>query len=277
MATDTVRIVHMASLARSGETLMLRTFTAHPKVRVVHDLLPTNDRHETKLFQLLRVWPEATLQRWQLDRHIAPGFVSPRQEVLLIKQGVFSLRWPFAGFALTRNPYASFCSLWRYDARLAGRSADAETNRRNWELLRLPRLVAWIDAIQPELVPALLAEREPVRQFLVLWRARAEQLRRQCRTLLRYEDFVDDPRPVLEAACAAAGVPFDAALLGAHERFRPGLVGHGGIDLGQPIRRAPAWKLDPQVDLALFREAVDDGPLDAYRGFYDRVEEVACA
>jgi hypothetical protein len=270
MAADQVRIVHMASLARSGETLMLRTFTGHPAVRVVHDLLPTNDRHEHRLFQLLRVWPEATLPRRELERHLAPGFVSPSQHVLFIKQGVFSMRSPFAGFALVRNPYSSFCSLWSYDLRLAGRAADNETNRLNWQRLRLPRLVAWVDAMVPELLPSLLAEPDPARQWLMFWKARMAQLRRQCSTLLRYEDFVADPRRTLEAACAAAGLPFDAAMLQAHQRFRPGAIGHGGIDLGKPIRPEPPWKIDPLVDVGPFREAMADSPLPAYHAFYDR-------
>ena len=140
MPGPTIRVAHMASMARSGETLMQRAFIGHPAVHVVHDVHPTNDEYETRLFQLLRVWPGAELPRWQVERHLAPGHVAASAQVLLIKQGVFAMRSPFTGFALVRNPYASFCSLWHYDARLAGVKADVALNERNWRLRRLPRL-----------------------------------------------------------------------------------------------------------------------------------------
>ncbi|MFY9511712.1 MAG: hypothetical protein WAQ05_12150, partial [Rubrivivax sp.] len=122
-----LRIVHMASLARSGETLLLRTLAAHPALQVVHDLHPTNSAEETRLFQLLRVWPQATL-----PRDAAPQ-LRPGTEVLLIKQGVFTLRGPFAGFGLLRNPYATFCSLWSYDAKLAGETPGVAGNLLHWQ------------------------------------------------------------------------------------------------------------------------------------------------
>ena len=276
MSEPMLRIVHLASLARSGETLMLRTLAAHPALHVVHDLHPTNSEAETRLFQLLRVWPEPVLPRWQIDRHLAPGGVPALASVLLIKQGVFAPRGPFQGVGLLRNPYASFCSLWSYDAKLAGCRPDAAINLQHWHERRLPRLIAWADACVPALVPALLAERDPVRQFLRFWQARVAQILRDCKTVVLYEDFVSAPQPVLERVCHAAGVPFDAGLLEAHRRFRPGQKGHGGIDLGQPIRPAPAWTLDPLVPLAPFAQAVAEAAVPGYRGLYSRATETAC-
>jgi hypothetical protein len=274
MGGETIRIAHMASMARSGETLMQRAFIGHPAVHVVHDVHPTNDEHETRLFQLLRVWPRPELPRWQLEQHLAPGRVAAGTQVLLIKQGVFAMRSPFNGFALVRNPYASFCSLWHYDARLAGVKAEQALNERNWRLRRLPRLVAWMDAIEPGMLPALLAEAEPARQFLMLWRVRMQQLVAQCRTVVLYEDFVNDPQPALRSACAAIGVPFDGAMLKAHEKFEPGQIGHGGIDLGAAIHPAPAWRADAQVDITPFRAAVRDGPIAGYRQFYEQAGSI---
>jgi len=265
---DELRVVHMASLARSGETLMLRTLAAHPAVHVVHDLHPTNSDAETKLFQLLRVWPLATLPRWQAS--VAPGV-----QVLLVKQGVYAMRGPFQGFGLLRNPYAAFSSLWSYDAKLAGETPGAAINLHHWQQRRLPRLIAWADPTLPALVPALLAEQDPVQQFLAFWQARVAQVLRQCRTVVLYEDLVRDAQPVLEQVCRAAGLAFDPALLNAHQRFRPGQRGHGGMDLGQPIRPAPAWSVDPLVELAPFARAVDAGPVPAYRGLYRAVLRAA--
>lgn len=256
-----LRVVHMASLARSGETLMLRTLAAHPAVHVVHDLHPTNTKQETRLFALLRVWPLPTLPRAAAD-------VAARSQVLLVKQGVFAMRGAFTGFGLLRNPYASFASLWSYDARLAGAEPDAATNLRHWRQRRLPRLAAWVDATLPHLLPAVLAETDPAQQFLIFWRARVAQIQGQCPVVVLYEDFVAEPQPVLERLCTAIGLPFDAALLTSHRCFAPGQLGHGGTDLGQPIRTAPAWVPDRLVDVAPFARAVDAGPVPAYRGMY---------
>jgi len=43
-SADGHRIVHIASMARSGETLLLRTLAAHPRIHIVHNLL----RHDTQ-------------------------------------------------------------------------------------------------------------------------------------------------------------------------------------------------------------------------------------
>jgi hypothetical protein len=261
------RIVHLASLARSGETLVLRALAAHPQVHVAHDLLPANTAAETRLFQLLRVWPGPTLPRAAVPE------LGPQVEVIVVKQGVFAPRAPFAGFGLVRNPYAAFCSLWNYDAKLAGHVPDDALNRRHWAELRLPRLVAWADACVPWIVPALLAEADPVRQYLRFWQARVRQIAERCRTVVAYEDFVQAPRRGLEAICAAAGLPFDDALLAAHTRWPPGTRGHGGIDLGAPVRPAPAWAPDEGVPLAPFAEAVARSPVAAYRRLYETLRE----
>ncbi len=271
--TAGLRIVHMASLARSGETLLLRTLSAHPLVHVVHDLHPANSEAETRLFKLLRVWPAASLPRWQIDQHIAPRSVAPGAEVLLIKQGVFAMAGPFSGFGLVRNPYASFCSLWSYDARLAGQVPSDALNRQHWQQRRLPRLLAWADACLPGLVGTLLAEADPVLQFLLFWQARVAQIVRQCETVVLYEDVVLQPRAALQRICKAAALPFEPALLHAERRFSPGQRGHGGIDLGQPIRATPAWALDLLVPLEPFEDAVERGVVQAYRGLYARGEK----
>lgn len=265
---DTLRIVHLASLARCGETLVQRALGAHPQVHVVFDLLEPNRPQDLRLFHFLRVWGADSVPRWQIDQLIAPGVVPPHKSVLLLKQGIFQPPHRPDAFGLLRNPYASFCSLWRYDAQLAGRPADADVNRRHWFAHRLPRLMVWADCTVPWLLPALRAERDPVRQFLIFWRARVQQVLAQSDTVLRYEDFVQQPETELRRLCAALRLPFDDALLQSHAAFAPGQRGHGGIDLAAPIRPAPAWRDDAQVDLAPFVAEVDEGPATPYRGFY---------
>lgn len=268
--SSALRVVSLASLARSGETVLLRALAAHPQLHVVHDLYAANDEIEQRLYGLLRVWPLPTLPRAELDHHLAPGAVSPQARVLLLKQGVFTPRHRVEGFGLIRNPYAVFCSLWSYDAKLEGLSPTAERNLENWRSRRLPRLLIWVEASLPWLLPALRAEADPVRQFLSYWQARVAQILERHRTVLNYESLVADPQTELCRACEAIDVPYDPAMLQAHRLHRPGELGHGGIDLGAPLRAVPAWQPDPLVDLAPFAQAVNGGPVPAWVGLYDQ-------
>ena len=263
-----LRVVQLGALARSGETLLLRALAAHPQVHVVHDLHAVNHPADQALYHFLRVWPAPTVPRWQLDRHLAPGRVPASAQVLLLKQGVFSPRHNVAGFGLLRNPYAVFASLWSYDALLADQVPTMALNHSYWQCLRLPRLLIWAEAMQPGLAQAIHAKTDPVRQFLVFWRARAQQLQRRFSTLVHYERFVRDPQTELHRICAALGLPFETAMLRSHEAYAPGERGHGGIELSAPIRPASAWKATSLVDLAPFIAEVDEGPVDLYRGLY---------
>lgn len=277
-ARDTLRIVHLASLARSGETLVLRALAAHPQVHVVHDLRAENTAADQALYRLLRVWPLATVPRGHVESLLGPGLLKPGCQVLVLKQGVFAPRHRPTGFALLRNPYAVFCSLWSYDAKRLGQVPTAELNARHWAESRLPRLLVWADASLPALLPALRAEPDPVRQFLLYWRARLDQMLAQQPTRVCYEDLVADPAASLRQICTAIGLPFDAAMLTAERGHARGEVGHGGIRLDAPIHPAPAWMPDPLVPLAPFAEAVDRGPIAAWHGLYrqllapDRIE-----
>lgn len=268
---DDLRIVHMASLARSGETMVLRALDAHPAVHVVHDLHEVNTAADQALYRLLRLWPAARLPRWQLEQHIAPGLVAAGRSVLLLKQGVFAPRHAAAGFGFIRNPYAVFCSLWHYDARLAGQTPTPALNLRHWRERRLPRLLVWADASLPALLPALRAEADPVRQFLLYWQARVAQILATQACVLTYEEFVTAPEDALRRICQAIALPWDAALLQAHRRHPAGRRGHGGIDLSAPIRPAAAWIPDPGVDPAPFAAAVARCPVPAWRGLYEAV------
>lgn len=265
-----LRIVHFASLARSGETMLLRALDAHPQVHVVHDLRAINTDDEQRLYRLLRVWPLPTLPRAALDAQIAPGHVATERRVLLLKQGVFAPRHRAPGFGLIRNPYAVFCSLWSYDARLAGQVPTPALNLHHWLERRLPRLLVWADASLPALLPALRRESDPVRQFLLYWRARTEQILARHETVVAYEDFVRDPARALRAICAGSGLTFDPAMLDAHRRWPAGARGHGGIHLDAPIRPVSAWTPDPLVPIEPFARAVDTGPVPAWCGLYAR-------
>lgn len=267
---DSLRIVHLASYARCGETLVQRALSAHPQVEVVFDLHEPNTPAQQRLFELLRVWPQPSLPRWQFA-----GRIAPQKTVLLLKQGIFEPRHRPHGFGLLRNPYAAFVSLWHYEARRRGEHADPARNLEHWRGLREPRLLVWADATMPALLPALRAERDPVRQFLRFWQARVAQIVAQQRTIVHYEDFVNHPERELRRLCTALDLRWDPAVVDAHTRFAPGELGHGGIDLGAAIRPSADWQPDEQVPLAPFMAAVRRSPLRRWDRLYDRQPAVA--
>ncbi len=268
-----LRIVHLASFARCGETLVQRALSAHPQVQVVFDLYEPNTPAQQRLFELLRVWPLDVLPRWQLAEAVGAP-VADEVTVLLLKQGIFEPRHRPQGFGLLRNPYAAFVSLWHYEARRLGEAADAARNLHHWRTRREPRLLVWADASMPALLPRLRAERDPVRQFLRYWQARVSQIVEQQRTLLHYEDFVQAPERELRRVCGALELPWNPAMLVSHQGFRAGEPGHGGIDLGAPIRPSAPWQVDPQVPLAPFIDAVRACPLRCWDTLYTQQPSV---
>lgn len=267
MARDDYRIVQLASVARSGETLFLRQFSAHPRVHVVHDLLPGNTDAETRLFQLLRVWPARRIPRAAV--HALTGPLPAGTSHLLLKQGVFTPLHAWRGLVLLRNPYAVFSSLWTYDARMKRLPDDAALHAHHWATLRLPRLLAWMDAIDPALTPVLQQLGQPLEQFMLFYETRVRQLQASGQPLLHYEDLVREPEAALDWAAHALGLPPDPAVHRAHERHPRGATGHGGIRLDAPIHcDGRDWQALPGLATAPFEALCAALRLDRYAGLY---------
>jgi len=269
MAAPVLQILQLGSMARSGETLFLRTLAAHPQVHVVHDLRPTNTPAETRLFNLLRLWPANEIDRASvqplLDRPLGSQVTH-----LLLKQGVFQPLHDWRGVVLLRNPYAVFCSLWRYDAQQAGEPDEPARHLAYWNTRRLPRLMAWADAMDPDLSARLRGMAEPIEQFLCFYAARTRQLAASGQPILPYEDFVNRHDEVLPWLCETLGLPWDDRVMQAHRAFPPGERGHGGIDLGAPVHASPDWKRAADVPLEPFLATAAglglERYVDAYRG-----------
>ena len=80
------KIFHMASMARSGETLMLRILAESDKVVVVHNLEEKDDAEKEKAFNFLKTYSSKKIARYH--RYIKPYNLNKNQ-ILLLKQGVW--------------------------------------------------------------------------------------------------------------------------------------------------------------------------------------------
>ncbi|WP_374676288.1 hypothetical protein [Ideonella sp.] len=270
MAAPVLQIIQLGSMARSGETLFQRTLAVHPQVHVVHDLWPTNTAAEMRLFNLLRLWPANEIDR----ASVAPLLDRPlddRVTHLLLKQGVFQPLHDWRGVVLLRNPYAMFCSLWRYDAQQAGEPDEPARHLAYWQARRLPRLLAWADAMHADLSAQLQALDTPIEQFLHFYAARTRQLAASGQPILPYEDFVNRHAEVLPWLCETLGLPWDDRLPQAHRAFRAGERGHGGIDLGAPVHASPDWTRQADVPLEPFLATAAGLGLERYVDTYNGV------
>jgi hypothetical protein len=246
----------MAGMARSGETLMLRTLAAHPQVHVVHNLAHQDSPEELELFRFLMHYDRPAIAAGH--PLIARLGLRPDQ-VLLLKQGVWEHRHPFNGFILARNPVSIYASLLRYDVPRAGADPAA-----CWQP-NLERFQRWLGDIEPGLIPRLRAV-APVDQFCLFYNRRMGPLARLGLPVVHYERFVTEPAAVLAGILGRLGLgePMPA-ILEAHTRFAAGMEGHGQNDLSRPIDTR---------SLTTYRDSVDP---ETYRRIAAQTADVAAA
>ncbi|QIE54114.1 sulfotransferase [Pikeienuella piscinae] len=212
----------MQSYSRSGETLLLRTLNAHPRIHAVHDLRKTNSEEELALFEhLRRTGATAVAADSKLARHVS----LPDGGLLLLKNAVW-LSPPVhtRGFVLVRNPFSVAAS-----AGVIGESpARRESNRRI--------IMRWARGIAPGFVAAL-DELDNLAALLLLWNVKVTEAMRSGLPVVHYERFVADPQRILRTLIAGLGLPWNDAVLTAHEAYAPGEKGHGRMPLSAPIHQ----------------------------------------
>lgn len=241
-------IFHMASMARSGETLLLRTLQAHPKIHVVHNLRKTDDNFEEKLFKYLMNHQGATI--WRGNRYLR-GVKIQSNQVLLLKQSVWEHRYPFKGFVLARNPLSIFASLKFY---------DVPKGQNDWEVFwkeNSARFIRWLNDIDPELV-AGFEKLNPVQQFCSFYNRRMEPLSRTGLPIIYYEKFVRDPESSLREILRAFNLPWENQMLQSHMDYQKGEEGHGKVDLSHPITAESIYKYQELLSESEFSEIVQE-------------------
>jgi len=219
-----VPIFHVASMARSGETVVLRTLAAHPHVRVVHQIHAEDKGEELRLFSYLQGHkPEALSLSHRYLKYLNCG----KADVLVVKQGVWEHRWPFRGFILSRNPAAIYASLLTYDSEPPGERP------KSWEG-NAKRLVGWMRNIDATLCDEMMGL-SAIEQFGLFYNRRMGHLYKTGLPIIYYEKFVSEPRSEVLKILEILGVNFHDSMLRSHEKFPEGCLGHGKNPLGRPI------------------------------------------
>lgn len=238
-----IPIYHVASLARSGETLLLRCLSQHSRLQVVHNLSAQDSAHEWKLFEHLQGYAPKTIS----CRHplVRPYGINHRQ-ALVLKQSVWKHAAEFEGVILVRQPIACYASLKAYDSLNNGLGWQP-----NWHLNQ-QRLTRWLSKIEP----AALADFEsltPLRQFARFYSIRIRQLLATGKPVVRYEDLVSSPAASLSQVCGHLGIDFEPAMLRSHEAFQ-GCMGHGQNELDRPINTDSLFKYTQGISRQEFAE-----------------------
>ncbi len=236
-------IFHVASMARSGETVFLRSLAAHPRVHVVHNLDERDGEDAARLFAYLQHYRKTRI--WFRHPRVRPCAITPG-DVLVLKQGVWEHRFPFHGMILARNPVSIYASLRTYDVPPEG-AADLDAL---WSH-NTARFLRWLVQIDPTLIPGF-EYRSPVDQFCVFYNRRMGALLSLGLPVVHYERFVTDPRGSLRMTAATMGLPFDEAMLVAHNAYETGVAGHGKTDLARPVNDASLYKFQRVVTRAEF-------------------------
>lgn len=219
-------IFHMASMARSGETLLLKTLAVHPNIEIIHNLNKKDDVNKERAFQFLKTYKKNKIS---ISHPIVKPYHLNSSKVLIIKQSVWKHPFPFKGFILSRNPISIYASLKNYDKDLP------EYNKSdNFWWQNEKRIIRWMKDIDKELIP-LLKQKTPIEQFCIFYNLRMKQLKNTNLPVIRYEDLLLNTKKTLEIVCDILNVEMNEKLLKAHLYYDVGLEGHGKNDLSKPI------------------------------------------
>lgn len=102
-----VRIMHMASIARAGETMISRCLNAHSKLQVLNEITDNETPKAKKLFKKLSRFEGESISVEELKKS---GVDIPPGNTIVLKQGTWEHKYPFSGFILTRNPASVYAS-----------------------------------------------------------------------------------------------------------------------------------------------------------------------
>jgi len=227
-----VPVFHIASMARSGETVLLRSLASHSRIKVVHNLGAHDEAHSEQLFEYLKHYQNTKISR--KHPYVKPYDVE-KGEVLVLKQGVWEHRFPFKGVILSRNPVAIYASLRNYDADEENSDLDSLWHHNT------ARLTRWMRDIDPLLVDELQAL-PPVEQFTLFYNRRMRALAALGLPVVHYEKFVTNARGVLTTIVNAMGLDFEDGMLNAHTDYSKGSRGHGKIDMGAALHSGSLYK-----------------------------------
>jgi len=228
----------MASMARSGETMMLSLLNRHSQLQVVHNLRKQDQQYELDLFEHLRTYQPRTIA--SDHSKVAPYQLQAGQK-LILKQGVWEHRFDFEGIVLARNPISIFASLLTYDG------PANECGEFDWAKNE-QRLTTWMRDIDPSLNESL-KNKSPVEQFALFYNRRMGKLFESGRPIFRYEDIVKHPQEQLPKVLGCFDVEWDPEMLDPRETA---YEGHGKNLLGSPVSQQSLTKYSGVINQETF-------------------------
>lgn len=217
-----VPVLHIFSMAMSGETLLLRALSAHPQISIVHNLREKELLEDLRLFNYLRESKEQFV--WGKSKMCLHKDLK-RKDILVLKQGVWEHDYDYKGISLIRDPRAIFSSLISYDKGL-----PIEQQKENFKT----RILAWAKGIDEQLFSELNKDISNLERFVLFYNRRMAAIRDDL-SIFRYEDMCENPREVLTKIVDDLGLPQNENVFNSHLLFEKGKKGHGKIDLSKPI------------------------------------------
>ena len=220
-AGDAIPIFHMNSFSRSGETLMLRTLNAHPRIRVVHQIVKPDARKDCRLFDVLREHRDPTIDSSHpAARHC--GLTG--DQILVVKNAVWEHAAPWRGFILIRNPLSVM-----YSARVHSEHPVSKSRHED-------QVIRWARGIDERMLP-YLRNVDNLTGFCLLYARKMTLAHASGMPIVQYERFVADPETTLAKILGHFGLEWDERVMRAHEDYPEGQIGHGGFKLWRPIHR----------------------------------------
>lgn len=217
----------MASMARSGETLILKILNEHSKVHIVHNLDQNDSQQEQEFFHFLKSYKPHKISVF--NKHVKKLQNMSSKKLFLIKQGVWKHNYEFKGFVLVRNPIAIYASL-----KKIGIEEEGEENL-GW-LAIMEKIKRWgsdMDKSFSEKFDQL--PQVPPEQFVFFYNLRMNQLINYNKLIVYYERFVDQPQKELDRILGELNLNNEAGLLDSHLKYKVGHIGHGNNDFSRAI------------------------------------------
>jgi len=227
-----IPIFHMASMARSGETLILRTLEAHPQIHISHNLNQVDTKKEAKSYKFFKNFKKKSIRA---NHPIINNIKLSKNSIIIVKQGTWKHKHPFDGFILSRNPASIYASLRTYDTDELGSNLD-----KNW-LQNEKRLIKWLKDIDPKLIDNLL-EKKPIEQFCMFYNLRMRNLYKTGLPIIYYEKFVTNPKRELKKILSILNTTYDESILLSHNKYSKKDIGHGKNRLDMPINSSSIEK-----------------------------------
>lgn len=255
-----IPIYHMASLARSGETLLLRSLEAHSKLVVPFNIADKiGSRSEELLYEFFR-----TFEPTEVDiAEPALKYLNLKEDSkLIVKQGIWEHQYPFNGFALIRNPASVWASMLTYG--ITGKK-NIQQLQAHWLHHRLNRFKAWAEAMNANVSDRML----PIQMFTHFYSKRINHLLSLGLPIIYYEDFVRNPEQNMRRICDILEVEFEPETITSHNKYSNGSVGHGFIQLNRPIDESSIYKFKQILPKEDFNYIVENTPTPGYSMSWD--------